>query len=157
VEFPRDSGAGRPGVFWYPASVEPKNVTRSNSRTGHLDWIHRSNYEFMTDFKVLKVLFEGKTATGVMYASTRAQNFTETYIVKARKEVIIAAGTIHTPQILQASGIGPKAVLDSANITILVDLPGVGQNFQDHPLPTSARFTCELAMKILKPLLTCVA
>lgn len=78
-----------------------------------------------------------------MYASTRSRNLTETYTVKARKEVIIAAGTIHTPQILQASGVGPKAVLDAANVTVVVDLPGVGQNFQDHPLPTSLRFTCK--------------
>jgi choline dehydrogenase-like flavoprotein len=52
--------------------------------------------------------------------------------VKARKEVILAAGGIHSPQVLQLSGIGPRKLLDSANITTVVDLPGVGANFQDH-------------------------
>ncbi|KAF6833549.1 glucose oxidase [Colletotrichum plurivorum] len=51
---------------------------------------------------------------------------------KARKEVIIAAGAVHTPQVLQLSGIGPAALLESAGIPVLLNVPGVGQNFQDH-------------------------
>ncbi|KAJ9648963.1 hypothetical protein H2199_000876 [Coniosporium tulheliwenetii] len=53
--------------------------------------------------------------------------------VKARKEVILAAGAVHSPQILQLSGIGPKGVMQDLGIEPQVYLPGVGQNFQDHP------------------------
>ena len=59
----------------------------------------------------------------------------EPFTVKARKEVILAAGAVHTPQILELSGVGSKAVLEAAGIPIKLDLPGVGQNFQDHPQP----------------------
>jgi hypothetical protein len=47
-------------------------------------------------------------------------------------EVILAAGAIHTAQLLQLSGIGPSALLESLGVEVAVDLPGVGQNFQDH-------------------------
>jgi choline dehydrogenase-like flavoprotein len=53
--------------------------------------------------------------------------------VKAKSEVIIAAGSTHTPQLLQLSGIGDKSLLKSLGIDSVSDLPGVGQNFQDHP------------------------
>jgi choline dehydrogenase-like flavoprotein len=48
-------------------------------------------------------------------------------------ELILAAGAIHTPQILQLSGVGPASVLKAAGIDVKVDLPGIGSNFQDHP------------------------
>lgn len=53
-------------------------------------------------------------------------------VVSARKEVILSAGAVHTPQVLQLSGIGPRTLLEAAKIDVLVDLPGVGANFQDH-------------------------
>lgn len=54
--------------------------------------------------------------------------------VKAKREVILAAGSIHTPQILQVSGIGDPALLSSINVPVVVDLASVGQNFHDHVL-----------------------
>lgn len=53
--------------------------------------------------------------------------------VKVKKEVILAAGAVHTPQILQLSGIGDKELLQRLGLSVLIDLPGVGQNYQDHP------------------------
>ena len=53
--------------------------------------------------------------------------------VKARREIILAAGALHSPQVLQLSGIGPKKLLSSLGIETVVDLPGVGRNFQDQP------------------------
>lgn len=50
----------------------------------------------------------------------------------AKQEVVLAAGSGHTPQLLQLSGIGPKSLLQSLGIKTVVDLPGVGSNFQDH-------------------------
>ncbi|PHH71642.1 hypothetical protein CDD82_6394 [Ophiocordyceps australis] len=83
-----------------------------------------------------------KTATGVDYldgahlyradplASTNSTGAPHT--VRARREVIVAAGTFNTPQILQLSGIGPRPDLDRLGIPIVVHLPGVGRNLQDH-------------------------
>lgn len=52
--------------------------------------------------------------------------------VKARKEVIVSAGTFHTPQLLERSGIGPEDILQAAGVPVNVALPGVGYNFQSH-------------------------
>lgn len=143
AKFPPDSGAGQPGVFWYPTSADPATMTRSHSRTGHWDNIHRDNYETITDSKVLKVLFDGKSASGVVFVPSNAKSDADATTVKVKKEVIIAAGTIHTPQILQASGVGPKPLLKSANISVVSEVPGVGQNFQDHPFRMGVSFTCK--------------
>ncbi|KAK1520573.1 glucose oxidase [Colletotrichum costaricense] len=149
VDFPADSGAGDPGVFWYPTSFDPATVTRSMARRGHWDGIQaaRDNYETITGHKVLKVLFDGdseaetRTATGVSYVEANSTIAKGARIVKARKEVILATGSIHTPQILQRSGVGGRALLEAVGIDVVVDLPGVGQNFQDHPVGAGATFT----------------
>ncbi|RDL40515.1 Glucose oxidase [Venustampulla echinocandica] len=141
AKFPPDSGAGKPGVFWYPTSADPATMTRSHSRTGHWDNIDRDNYETITGSKVLKVFFEGESASGVVFVPNNAKSDVDSTTVKARKEVIISAGTIHTPQILQASGVGPKSLLESASISVVADVPGVGQNFQDHPFRIGVTYT----------------
>ncbi|RYP67109.1 hypothetical protein DL771_007434 [Monosporascus sp. 5C6A] len=133
VEFPPDSGAGRAGVYWFPTFMDPKNVQRSYARTGHYDNLNRSNYDLITESKVKNIVLDDGTATGVVFQQTKL-NVTTDYTIKADKEVILAAGAVHTPQVLQLSGIGPKKILDSAGIDTVVDLPGVGQNFQDHPV-----------------------
>ncbi|TRX90956.1 hypothetical protein FHL15_008161 [Xylaria flabelliformis] len=133
VEFPPDSGSGKAGVYWFPTFMDPERVERSYARTGHFDLINRTNFEVLTDSKVTKILLEGGVATGVSFEQ-KAENGTAIMSVKAKKEVIIAAGAIHSPQLLQRSGIGPSALLDSAGIETIVDLPGVGQNFHDHPM-----------------------
>ncbi|KAF9876332.1 glucose oxidase [Colletotrichum karsti] len=142
VEYPADSGAGEPGVFWYPTSADPSTMTRSMSRNGHWDEVEavRDNYETVTGQKVLKVLFEAGTAVGVSFMDAKSTTAEGARTVKAKKEVIIAAGTIHTPQILQRSGVGGKTLLEAAGIDVVVDLPGVGHNFQDHPLGPGATF-----------------
>jgi len=71
----------------------------------------------------------------------------EVLTVKARKEVILSAGAVHSPQILQLSGIGPKALLESANIDVVVELPGVGQNFQDHAWIGNMAYTLSTPLK----------
>ena len=93
----------------------------------------------ITETVVSKILFEGNNAIGVEYVS-RFNGTTETVMIK--KEVILAAGAIHSPQILQLSGIGDDALLNSFGIKPKVDLPGVGKNFQDHPTLYSM-FNCK--------------
>jgi len=144
VEFPPDSGSGKPGVYWYPQFMDPKTVTRSYARTGHYSNQNRPNYHLVTGQKVTKILFDGTTATGVSFVAVSALKGAApvTTTVTAAKEVILAAGGIHSPQLLQLSGVGPKDLLTSAKIPVIANLPGVGQNFQDHPM-IQATFSCK--------------
>lgn len=78
---------------------------------------------------------------------SRETNKTST--VEASREVILAAGAVRSPQILQLSGVGPKKLLEGLGIECVVDLPGVGRNFQDQPtiyMQFSCRclFVCEV-------------
>ncbi|KAK1991576.1 glucose-methanol-choline oxidoreductase [Colletotrichum falcatum] len=132
VEFPSDSGAGKAGVFWYPTLMDPRTVTRSYAGTGHYLNVNatRPNYHLLVNTQVRKLLVDdGLSATGVEFPS--GNNTLRT--VNAKKEVILSAGTIHTPHLLQLSGIGPRKILEAGGIDVRVDLPGVGQNFHDHP------------------------
>jgi len=94
--------------------------------------------------RVNEVLFDDtKHATGIR-VSPRDTNITESsFTVNSRKEVIITSGALHSPQVLQRSGIGPAELLLKAGIPIVVDLPGVGRNLQDHPSIRTS-FNCEL-------------
>ncbi|KAI9162882.1 Dehydrogenase xptC [Paramyrothecium foliicola] len=127
-----DSGSGENGLYWYSTSHIPGTNLRSYARTGHWDNVKRDNYELVVGAKVNRILFDDDlTATGVQFVPVNNTS-AQPRIVKARREVILAAGTIHTPQILQLSGIGPSAALEDVGIEVKVDLPGVGSNFQDH-------------------------
>ncbi|PKS10689.1 hypothetical protein jhhlp_002445 [Lomentospora prolificans] len=130
MTIPADSGAGEAGLYWYPMAQDNVNYVRSYARTGHWDDINRENYQMITGSKVSNIIFgDDLTATGVTF---RASNDTSAITVKAKREVILAAGAIHTPQILMLSGVGPADHLAEAGIEARVDLPGVGSNFQDH-------------------------
>ncbi len=87
----------------------------------------RGNVTLYTDALVLRVLVEAGRAVGVVYEREGRQ-----LQVRATREVILSAGTIQTPQILQLSGIGPAAQLKAMGIQPVHDLPGVGRNLQDH-------------------------
>ena len=135
VNFPKDESEGKAGVGWIPSSVDPKTETRSYARTGHYEPAkNRSNYALLTGHKVMKIGFSSGwsplTAESVLITPRSGNESART--VTANNEIILAAGTIHSPQILQRSGIGPRALLQKANITVVHDLPGVGQNFHDH-------------------------
>lgn len=99
----------------------------------------RPNYHILPLHAVSKVLFDGKTAVGVNFTSTSTGTSS---IAHARKEVVVAAGGVHSPQILQVSGVGPKTLIKSLGIKSVVDLPGVGTNMQDHLVLTMV-YNCE--------------
>ena len=137
MDVPLDGANGNNGLFWFPTTLDPETFYRSYARTGHYDGIidDRSNFDVITRHKVRRVVLDDDlVATGVEFTARDVEEGEEPEVltVKARKEVIISAGTVHTPQILQLSGIGPEDLLEEAGIDVLVDLPGVGQNFQDH-------------------------
>jgi len=89
--------------------------------------MRRSNLAVRTHALVTRVLFEGRRAVGVRYEHGGRE-----VVVRARREVIISAGPINSPQLLKLSGVGPQAELAAAGIPVVHDLPGVGENLQDH-------------------------
>ncbi|MCB1899574.1 GMC family oxidoreductase [Cognatazoarcus halotolerans] len=87
----------------------------------------RPNLTVETHAQTTRILFDGKRAIGVEYRRDG-----ELHEVRAGAEVILSAGAIGSPQILQNSGIGPAALLRKVGVPVLHDLPGVGRNLQDH-------------------------
>ncbi len=87
----------------------------------------RANLTLLTRAHTTRVLFEDRSAVGVEYL--RRGKLQQAH---AQREVILCAGAIGSPQILQLSGIGAKSLMDKVGIPLIADLPGVGQNLQDH-------------------------
>jgi choline dehydrogenase len=87
----------------------------------------RSNLDVRTRALVTRVLFDGRRAVGVGYKRGGQE-----HIVRVRREVILSAGPINSPQLLKLSGVGPRAELEALGIPVVHDLPGVGENLQDH-------------------------
>ncbi|WP_272663746.1 choline dehydrogenase [Providencia sp. PROV110] len=110
-------------------TVTPQGRRASTGR-GYLDQAKgRKNLTIVTHATTDTIEFEGKKAVGVKYYP---DNSTTATVIKARKEVLLCAGAIASPQILQRSGVGPEDVLAEFNIPKVHVLPGVGQNLQDH-------------------------
>ena len=111
-----------------PMHMTVKDGVRASTSNAYLRRaLARPNLTLKTGVLTHKVLLEGTKAVGVEF-SKNAQVQT----VLASKEVILSAGSVGSPQLLQLSGIGPKAVLEKAGVPLVVDAPGVGENLQDH-------------------------
>ncbi|KAJ0415356.1 hypothetical protein BJY00DRAFT_317894 [Aspergillus carlsbadensis] len=131
-----DGTANAIGGFWNPNSLDPVLRERSCARTTYHELSStRPNYHVLTESLVTKLT---RDLSGVEYISgynpdqsVMAFNAT-TKRVQARREIIMAAGALHTPKILQLSGVGSPTVLDRLGINQLTNLPGVGENLQDH-------------------------
>ncbi len=106
-----------------------KNGERCSAAAGYLLPVmkQRPNLTIVTNANATRILFDGKRAIGVEYQLGK-----KTKVVRARKEVVLASGAFKTPQILQLSGVGRAQDLQQHGIAIVHDLPGVGQNLQDH-------------------------
>ena len=103
---------------------------RWSTTRGYLDPVRdRENLTIITKALVCKLNLENNKATGVCFKDNKNKIFN----VKSNKEVILCAGAIGSPHILMLSGIGPKDHLKSMGINLIADMPGVGQNLQDHP------------------------
>ncbi|TKA21825.1 Alcohol oxidase 1 [Salinomyces thailandicus] len=96
----------------------------------------QGNLHLVCNTKVEKVILEGDRAAGIKVVPTKPlhPNEQQSRVYKARKFVIVSGGTLSSPLILQRSGIGDPEKLRKAGVKPLVDLPGVGLNFQDHYL-----------------------
>ncbi|XP_067122970.1 glucose dehydrogenase [FAD, quinone]-like [Centruroides vittatus] len=107
---------------------------------------HRPNLDILLFSFVTKIVFgEFKRAVGVTF-----DRFNHTYFVKARKEIIISAGTINSPQLLMLSGIGPKEDLQRFRIPVISNLP-VGLNLQDHIFPLGVDFLINKPISAILP------
>ncbi len=110
-------------------TVTPKGRRASTAR-GYLDQARtRKNLTIVTHATTNTIEFEGKKAVSVKYHLGKYQ---QVHVAKARKEILLCAGAIASPQILQRSGVGPKAVLTQFEISPVHYLEGVGENLQDH-------------------------
>ena len=89
--------------------------------------LKRANLKLITNALVSRVEFEKGRAIGVTWTTNG-----RSYGAKAKREIILCAGSIQSPQILQLSGIGPASVLKEQGISVIVDSPEVGENLQDH-------------------------
>jgi choline dehydrogenase len=105
----------RSGVRWNASKAFLRPVMR------------RTNLTVLTDWQVRRLRLAGKRAIGVEFSQDGEEVF-----AGARIETVLAAGAIGSPQILQLSGIGPAALLREHGIPVALDLPGVGENLQDH-------------------------
>jgi choline dehydrogenase len=108
--------------------VTQKGGWRCSAAAGYLrPALGRENLAIITDAHVLRLTFNGTRCTGAVYSKDDTE-----HTVQASREVILCGGAINSPQLLMLSGIGPKKQLEKLGIHVLVDLPGVGQNLQDH-------------------------
>ena len=120
------NGAEQEGVG--PLQLTVKGRRRCSAAVGYLNPA-KSRPNLTIEIRALthKVLLDGTRAVGIEYS----QNGT-IHTARAKREVLLCGGAIHSPQILQLSGIGPGGHLQSLGIEVKHDLPGVGENLQDH-------------------------
>ena len=120
------NGAEQEGVGYF--QLTNANGFRCSTAVGYLRPIkNRANLTIITDATTERLVINGQTVEGVVI---RREGQTET--IAANREVVLSAGAIGSPQILQVSGVGPSDVLAAAGVPVLHDLPGVGENLQDH-------------------------
>lgn len=120
------NGADQAGVGAYQITV--KDGLRMSSARAYIRPIrHRANLEIRRHALATRILWQGRRAVGIRYRNRGVEQE-----VGARREVILAAGAINTPQLLQLSGVGPGALLQRHGIAVQHDLAGVGRNLQDH-------------------------
>lgn len=132
------NGLSQEGAGYYQLTT--KDGRRCSTAVAYLKPVlSRNNLELITDAAAERLLHDGKRVTGVTFLQG-AQSKT----VRARREIILSAGAIGSPQILQLSGIGPGAALGGAGIDVEHDLPGVGENLQDH---LQVRFVYETTLR----------
>ncbi|GLU39810.1 choline dehydrogenase [Pseudomonas sp. NBRC 100443] len=120
-------------------TVTPEGRRASTAR-GYLDQAReRANLTIVTHALTDRILFSGKRAIGVSYLLGDDNAPKE---ARARREVLVCSGAIASPQLLQRSGVGPATVLRDLGIEVVHDLPGVGQNLQDH-LEMYLQYACK--------------
>jgi choline dehydrogenase len=120
------NGPEQEGASWFQVTI--KDGKRHSAAVAYLHGaMSRSNLRVVTGALASRVTFDGRRATGIDYVQGG-----EARSVKARREVILAGGTINSPQLLELSGIGQGERLRQMGIEVIADVAGVGENLQDH-------------------------
>lgn len=121
------------GGYINAMSIEPESRTRSDAATAYYAPAKaRPNLHVLTSTKAQKIIFD--TSSNVPKAvGVQIQKDGKTTTVGAIKEVILAAGTVGTPKLLELSGVGDQSLLESLGIPVVVHNRNVGENLQDHP------------------------
>jgi choline dehydrogenase len=120
------NGPAQEGTGYYHATA--RNGRRCSAAVGYLRPAEkRQNLRVEVEALATRLLFEGRRATGVAYEVSGAKRE-----ARAAREVILAAGSFNSPQLLQLSGVGPRALLERHGIAVVHDAPGVGEDLQDH-------------------------
>ncbi len=133
------SGASQEGTGYYQATA--RNGRRCSTAVGYLRPAEkRPNLRVEVEALATRVLFEGKRATGVAYEARGAR-----HEVRAAREVILSGGSFNSPQLLQLSGVGPRALLERHGIAVVHDAPRVGEDLQDH-------FYCRTFWRCTRPI-----
>lgn len=104
-----------------------KNGRRWSTAAGYLQGAEKHKIDLRLNAMVERVIINGKRATGIAWSDKSG-----THQATVRRDVILSGGTFNSPQLLQLSGIGPAAFLQKQGIAVQHDLPGVGENLQDH-------------------------
>jgi choline dehydrogenase len=126
---PDYNGASQAGVGYAQRVIE-RGLRVSAARGFLRPALNRAGLDVRTESHVVKILLDGRRAVGVRYANSRERS--KTIDVVARRGVIMTAGALNTPRLLQISGIGAGSDLAGIGVPVLVDRPGVGRNLRDH-------------------------
>jgi choline dehydrogenase len=133
------NGATQEGTGYYQATA--RNGRRCSTAVGYLRPAEkRPNLQVEVEALATRILFEGRRAVGVAYESRGAR-----HEARAAREVILSGGSFNSPQLLQLSGIGPRALLERNGIAVVHDLPRVGEDLQDH-------FYCRTFWRCTRPI-----
>ncbi|KAM0330803.1 hypothetical protein ACHAQA_003757 [Verticillium albo-atrum] len=136
------------GAFANTDAIDPATRQRSYAANAYLDpALQRRNLTVLTQVNVDKIIFDkadpgSAIATGVRYTKNG-----ETYVVRASKEIILAAGAVNSPKILELSGVGDPDRLKRLGLDVVIDNKYVGENLQNHIM-------CGLSFEVLDGLKT---
>jgi choline dehydrogenase len=127
--YPRNddfNGASQEGAGYYQTTM--RNGVRSSTAAGYLKQArHRPNLKVVPQALATRIEFDGRRATGIEYLAGDDKRS-----ARANVEVIVASGAFNSPQLLQLSGLGPAALLQSHGIPVIADALGVGNDLNDH-------------------------
>ena len=127
------NGQEQEGATWF--QVTQKNGARCSAAVAYLHpAMKRSNLRVETNALASRVIFEGRRAVGVEFVQNG-----EKRVAMAAAEVILAGGAVNSPQLLELSGVGGGELLRQHGVAVVADVPGVGENLQDHYV-TSVRY-----------------
>jgi len=145
IPFNSDYNAGNmEGASHYQITTD-KGLRVSSARAYLRPALSRSNLTLLTRAQVRRIVLRNKRATGIEY-----KRCGRVHVAHARAEVIVSAGAVNSPQLLQLSGIGPRTVLDSAGVQTVHELPAVGQHLSDH---LGADIVCRTSVPTLNQVL----